>query len=137
MNEKAKKVARAGSIMVRINGKFYEVPDVTLFKSYEYEDGFGRDIYISGIRKEGIGFKTNYIYTFKFIEENRYEDVPANLVEKFLKLRHRKLVIDNEEYDIPENMITDCKVQLAKISKYNVKALKDLKEAYKSFLFKG
>jgi len=128
MNEKTEKIApRAGSVIVRINRKFYETPDVVLFKSHD-----NKDVYLAGVRKEG----NNWISTVKFIEEDRIEDVPYDLLEKFQKLRHRKVVIDDEEYDIPDNMYDECKVQLAKLSKYNVRALKELKETYKAFIFK-
>lgn len=131
MDEKPKKIARAGSIIVRINREFYEVPDMPLFKSYD-----NKDIYLAGVRNDGSSFKPIWISTVKFIEEDRIEDVKSDLLEKFLKLRHRKIIIDDEEYDIPDNMYLDCKVQLAKISKYNIKDLKDLKEEYKDFIFK-
>jgi len=126
MNEKVKS-ARPGSIMVRINHKFYEVPDNFLFKSYD-----NKDLYLSGVRRED----NNWISTVKFIEEDRVEDVPTDLLEKFLKLRHRKIIIDDEEYDIPVTMYHDCKVQLVKVSKRNPKVLKDLKETYKDYIFK-
>lgn len=126
MDGKEKK-PRAGSIMVRINGKFYETPDTFLFKSYD-----NKDIYLAGTRLEG----NKWISTVKFVEENRFEDVPTELLEKFMKLRHRKFVIDNEEYDIPENMAMDCARELKKLSKYNLKVLNDLKKTYKDFIFK-
>jgi hypothetical protein len=129
MNDKTKKRARAGSIIISINGKPYEVPDIYLFKSHDK-----KDVYLAGVRKEGY---YTWISTVKFIEEERYEDVPFDLLEKFQKLRHRKVIIDNEEYDIPDNMYHECKGQLAKLSKYNIKGLKDLKELYKPFIFKN
>lgn len=126
MDEKARQ-PRAGSIMVRINGKYYETPDTFLFKSYD-----NKDIYLAGTRLEG----KNWISTVKFVEENRFEDVPTELLEKFMKQRHRKVIIDNEEYDIPDNMVADCLQKLSKVSRYTPKVLNDLKKDYKDFIFK-
>ena len=132
MHEKTTKRARAGSIIIRINHEYYEIPDTFLFKSYD-----GQDIYLSAIRNDSANvFKPNYISTVKFIVEDRFEDVPSELLEKFMKLRHKKIIIDDEEYDIPINMIDECKQQLSKVSNRNPKVLKDLKELYKNFKFK-
>jgi len=132
MHEKPIRSARAGSVIVRINKEFYEIPDTYLFKAHD-----GQDIYISGIRNDSTNsFKSNYISTVKFIVEDRFEDVPSELLEKFMKLRYKKLIIDDEEYDIPINMVDECKIQLRKVSRRNPKILKDLKELYKDFKFK-
>lgn len=133
MNEKSKKAVRAGSIMIRINGKFYEVPDILLFKSYN-----GKDCYLSGIRNNTPNsFKPTWIGTVKFIEENRFEDVPFGLLEKFLEERYKKFVVDDEEYDIPYRHIHDFKTRISKISKRDPRILKELKELYKDYLFKS
>lgn len=134
MNGKTEKVARAGSIMVRINKEFYEVPEnALLFKAHN-----GKDVYLSGIRNDSTRpFQYDWIGTVHFIEEHRFEDVPFRLLEKFMEDPYKKFVIDDEEYDIPIRFIYDCKTRISKFSKYNPNLLKEFKELYKDFLFKS
>jgi len=133
MDERIRKVARTGSVMIRIHNKFYEVPNnVLLFKSHD-----GKDIYLSGVRNDSKNrFQSDWVGTVRFLEENRFEDVPLNLLEKFMDEPYRKFVIDDEEYDIPWHMAYDCSSKIAKLSKYNPRILRELKETYKDFLFK-
>lgn len=134
MNERTREVARAGSIMIRIKGKFYEVPESAfLFKSYD-----GKDVYLSGVRNGSQHpFKYDWIGTVKFIEENRFEDVPLKLLEKFMEDLYKKFVVDDEEYDIPYRHIYAFKEKVSKISKRDPRILKEIKKLYKDFLFKS
>lgn len=125
--------ARAGSIIIRINREFYEIPDTFLFKSHD-----NQDLYLSAVRNDSTNFfKPAYISTVKFIVEGRFEDVPSELLEKFMRMKYEKIVIDDEEYDIPIQMASECKLKLLKVSKHNPKVLKELKETYKGFKFKS
>lgn len=134
MDEKVRKVARTGSIMVRINNKFYEVPEsCVFFKSHD-----NKDVYLSGIRNESTNsFKAIWIGTVKFVEDNKFEDVPMNLLEVNMRNEYKKMIIDDEEYDIPIHLFDPITRSLTKITKYDVRRLKEIKESCKSFLFKG
>jgi hypothetical protein len=126
-----KKYIRAGSVMIRINKKFYEVPDSFLFKSHD-----NKDIYLVGVRKDNENsFKPKYISTVKFIEDDIYEHVPYDLLESFMIKKHKKLIIDNEEYDIPIEIIDDIKLKLMNLSKYDLKNLKQIKNECSIYLF--
>jgi hypothetical protein len=134
MNGNTRKVARTGSIMVRINNKFYEVPDnVLLFKSHD-----GKDIYLSGVKNDSKNdFRKDWVGIVKFIEDDKFENVPLALLEKFMDEPYKKFVIDDEEYDIPLHLSDDCRQKISKISKYVPRILRELKESYKDFLFKS
>jgi hypothetical protein len=134
MNGKTSKVARTGSVMVRINNKFYEVPEsVFLFKSHD-----DKDIYLSGIKNDSTDrFKANWLGTVRFIEENRFEDVPLEALDKFMYNQHKKFVIDNEEYDIPLYLSSECREKILTISIHFPKRLEKIKELYKDYLFKS
>lgn len=130
MNEKS---VRAGSIIVRINNKFYSVPEnALLFKSYD-----NKDVYLSGIRNDGIPPKYIWIGTVKFIEEDRFDEVPLELLGEFMLDSYKKFVVDDEEYDIPIRMLHDFKQRTSKFSKHFPHFLKEFKELYKDFLFKS
>lgn len=133
MDEKANTKLRAGSIMVRIHNKFYEVPESCFFfKSHD-----NKDVYLSGVRNDTpTSFNAKWIGTIKFIEDNKFEDVPMELLERFVNKEYKKFVIDDEEYDIPRHLVDECIRKISKINKYNPKILKEIKESYKDFLFK-
>lgn len=134
MNGKVSKVARTGSVMVRINNIFYEVPEnVFLFKSHD-----NKDIYLSGIKNDSQHPKKTYwVGTVRFIEENRFEDVRLDLLDKFMNNPYKKFLIDNEEYDIPLYLLGDCREKMLNISIYFPKRLEEIKELYKDYLFKS
>lgn len=128
------KKPRTGSINIRINRKFYEIPKNTLlFKSHN-----NKDIYLSCIRCEQINkFKQKWIGIVRFIIEGKFEEVQLDLLDKFMINQHQKFLLDDEEYDIPYHLIFDFKNETSKLSKYNPKLLKDLKEKYKEYLYKN
>lgn len=80
MNSDDQKI-RCGECIVIINKKQYIVPSgAKMFKSYDE-----RDCYLVGVENKSLNrFKPNYIATVKFIEENKYEEVPMNKLEKYL-----------------------------------------------------
>lgn len=122
----------AGNIFIRINNKLYEVPDVPLFKTKS-----NKDVYLSGISMTEQGYnKYKTISTVKIIEENKYEEVPFELIEKFIDYKFRKIVIDNDEYDIPLHMIDELKSKLSKLHKKDIRSLNLIKEEYNKYIFK-
>lgn len=122
----------AGNIFIRINNIFYEVPDVPLFKSKS-----NKDVYLSGISMINQGYnKYKSVATVKLIEENKYEEVPFELIEKFINYKFKKIVIDNEEYDIPLHALEELKNKLIKLNKKDIRSLNLIKEEYNKYIFK-
>jgi hypothetical protein len=122
----------AGNVFIRINNKLYEVPDVPLFKTKS-----NKDVYLSGISMTEQGYnKYKTMATVKIIEENKYEEVPFELIEKFINYKFRKIVIDNDEYDIPLHMIDELKSKLSKLHKKDIRSLNLIKEEYNKYIFK-
>ena len=72
---------RCGECIVTINEKQYIIPyNAKRFKSYD-----NKDCYLSGIENKSLNrFKPNYIATIKFIEEDKYEEVPMDKLQKYL-----------------------------------------------------
>lgn len=131
MNENIK--VRSGNILVRINNIYYEVPDCLLIKGPSKQD-----VYLSGIvRKEINSFKFKTFAIVKHIVENRLEFVPYELFENFLNNEFKKIVIDDEEYDIPYYKFYDLKAQLNKLHYRDIRSLNKIKEENKEYLFKN
>jgi hypothetical protein len=123
---------RAGTTKIRINNKFYIIPDVFLFKSKS-----NKDVYLSGVMMEPVGkFKYKSTAIIKFIEEDRLEAIPYDIIEGYLKNKHKKVVIDEIEYDIPLEMIEGLSLNIRKIHKKDIKSLNELKEKYSAYIFK-
>lgn len=126
------KEARAGSILVRINSKYYEVPDVDLFKTKN-----GKDVYLSGLTQVVVGpFKSNWKAHVKFIEENIISEIDLYIIERYMSKNHKKLVVDNQEYDIPSKIFNEVNSEYNKIHKKDIKSLNELKKNINKYIFK-
>jgi hypothetical protein len=105
---------------------------VPLFKTKS-----NKDVYLSGISMIDKGYgKYQTIATVKLIEENKYEEVPFELIEKFIENKFKKIVIDNDEYDIPIHILQDLKDKLIKLHKKDIKSLNLIKKEYNKYIFK-
>ena len=126
------KEARAGSILVRINNKYYEVPDIDLFKTKN-----GKDVYLSGLTQVVVGpFKSNWKAHVKFIEDNIISEIDLSIIERYMNKKHKKLVIDNQEYDIPSKIFNEVDSEYNKIHKKDIKSLNELKKNINKYIFK-
>lgn len=126
------KKLKAGSVLIRINNKYYEVPDIDLFKTKN-----NKDVYLSGITQKVINnFKSEWIARIKLIESDEIIEVDFNIIEKYLKITHRKFIVDNKEYDIPSYLFNEIKEIYSKIHHRDIKSLNELKLMVKEYLFK-
>jgi len=122
----------AGNIFIRINNKFYEIPDVPLFKTKS-----NKDVYLSGVSMISEGYnKCKTIAIVKIIEEDKYEEVPFDLIENFIDNKFKKIVIDNDEYDIPLHILDDLKEKINKLHKKDITSLNLIKKEYNKYVFK-
>lgn len=126
------KEARAGSILVRINSKYYEVPDIDLFKTKN-----GKDVYLSGLTQVAVGpFKSNWKAHVKFIEDNIISEIDLYIIERYMSKNHKKLVVDDQEYDIPSKIFNEVNSEYNKIHKKDIKSLNELKKNINKYIFK-
>ena len=126
------KEARAGSILVRINSKYYEIPNIDLFKTKN-----GKDVYLSGLTQVVVGpFKSNWKAHVKFIEENIISEIDLSIIERYMSKNHKKLVVDNQEYDIPSKIFNEVNSGYNKIHKKDIKSLNELKKNINKYIFK-
>lgn len=123
---------RAGEELIVINSKEYTIPsNILLFKSPG-----GKDAYLSGIsNSKPDSFNGIYMSSVKIIEEDRFDIVPYDILQKYMDDLYKKFYVNNKEYDIPYMYISEAKELISKISRFNPISLKNFEKRFEVNLF--